>query len=146
MALFDAFDRRVAAAVGRVFEDPVIWRPMQAREGSTYLAGQGNRPDLTRPIRPLAGETNFKAIVTWAHGGMQVAAPTGGGEMQIATLFVDFEWILFEENYARFGIPRRFDRIELLTEKDPENRMAEITRVGDDGSSRIWCWCNILTR
>ena len=139
MALFDDFDQRVAAAVGRVFEDEVIWHPMIAREGSAYVPGQGIRPDTSRPMRALP------AIISWAITGMPVAAPTGGGEMGSATLFIDFEWILFEQDFARFGIPRKGDRIEIPHEKNPEDRLAEITRVGDDGSYRIYCWCT-LTR
>lgn len=140
MAVFDDFDRRVAAAVGRTFEDEVIWRPMQAREGSAYVPGQGIRPDLTRPSRALP------AIITWAITGMQVEGTPrgGGGEVGLATLFVDFEWILFEEDFARFGLPKRGDRIELPFEKHAEDRLAEITRVGDDGSSRFYAWCSLV--
>ena len=138
MAQFDDLDRRVAAAVGRMFEDEVIWRPMQARAGSAYLPNQDVGPDRSRPIRALP------AIVTWAITGMQVEGRPGGGEVGLATLFVDFEWILFEQDFTRFGIPRKGDRVELPFEKNPEDRLAEITRVGDDGSSRIYAWCSLV--
>jgi hypothetical protein len=137
MAQFDALDARTADAVGRVFADEVIWRPMLARPTSSYLQG-GARPDQARPRRELP------AIVTWAITGMQVQQQTGGGQLGTATLMVDFEWKHFEGDFDRFGIPKRGDWIEIPKEKQPSDRLVEITRVGDDGSARIWCWCSLV--
>ena len=63
-----------------------------------------------------------------------------------ATLMIDFEMdaVSEDEDWRRFGVPRRGDRIEMPEERDAANRMAEITRVGDDGSARFYCWCSLV--
>src|SRR5580704_9160727 len=133
MALFDDIDARTAAAVGRVLEDPVIWRPMLP----------GGRPDPNRPVRGERGD--LPAIVTWAVSGLPVEAGSGGGMVGTATLMIDFEIHWFEdEDWRRFGVPRRGDRIEMPEERNAANRMVEITRVGDDGSARFYCWCSLV--
>ncbi len=141
MALFDDIDARTAAAVGRVFEDTIIWRPMLPTPpgGDDFIATRGGRPDPNRPVRPLP------AIVTWAVTGLPIESGSGGGVVGTATLMIDFEWVLFlADEWRRFGPPRRGDRIEMLEERDPANRMAEVTRVGDDGSARFYCWCSLV--
>ena len=54
MALFDDIDARTAAAVGRVLEDPVIWRPMLPGGGGDFIVTPGGRPDPNRPVRASA--------------------------------------------------------------------------------------------
>jgi hypothetical protein len=138
MALFDDIDARTAAAVGRVLEDPVVWLPMLPG-GGDFVVIPGGRPDPNRPTRRLP------AIVTWAVSGLPVEAGSGGGMVGTATLMIDFEIHWFEdEAWRRFGVPRRGDRIEMLEERNAANRMAEITRVGDDGSARFYCWCSLV--
>ena len=139
MALFDDIDARTSAAVGRVLEDPIIWRPMLPGGGSDFVVIPGGRPDRNRPVRPLP------AIVTWAVTGLPVEAGSGGGTVGTATLMIDFEWVLFlTDEWRRFGAPRRGDRIDMPEEREPANRMAEITRIGDDGSARFYCWCSLV--
>jgi hypothetical protein len=139
MALFDDIDARTAAAVGRVLEDPIIWRPMLPGGGGDFVVIPGGRPDPNRPVRPLP------AIVTWAVTGLPVEAGSGGGMVGTATLMIDFEIHWFEDDsWRRFGVPRRGDRIEMPEERNAANRMAEITRVGDDGSARFYCWCSLV--
>jgi hypothetical protein len=138
MALFDDIDARTAAAVGRVFEDPIVWRPMLPG-GNDFVATPGGRPDPNRPVRPLP------AIVTWAITEQPIVSGSGGGLVGTATLMIDFELRWFEDaDWRRFGAPRRGDRIEMPQERNPANRMAEITRVGDDGSARFYCWCSLV--
>lgn len=138
MALFDDIDARTAAAVGRVFEDPVIWLPMLPG-GGDFVVIPGGRPDPNRPARRLP------AIVTWAVTGLPVEQGSGGGTVGTATLMIDFEWVLFlNDEWRRFGAPRRGDHIEMPQERNPANRMAEITRIGDDGSARFYCWCSLV--
>jgi hypothetical protein len=85
------------------------------------------------------------AIVTWAVSGLPVEAGSGGGTVGTATLMIDFEWVLFlTDEWRRFGAPRRGDRIDMPEEREPANRMAEITRIGDDGSARFYCWCSLV--
>jgi hypothetical protein len=143
MALFDDIDARTAAAVGRVLEDPVIWRPMLPGGGGDFVVIPGGRPDPNRPVRGELGD--LPAIVTWAVSGLPVEAGSGGGVVGTATLMIDFEIHWFEdEDWRRFGVPRRGDRIEMPAERIVANRMAEITRVGDDGSARFYCWCSLV--
>jgi hypothetical protein len=143
MALFDDIDARTAAAVGRVLEDPVIWRPMLPGGGGDFVVIPGGRPDPNRPVRGELGD--LPAIVTWAVTGLPVEQGSGGGMVGTATLMIDFEIHWFEdEDWRRFGVPRRGDRIEMLAERNAANRMAEITRVGDDGSARFYCWCSLV--
>jgi hypothetical protein len=138
MALFDDIDARTAAAVGRVLEDPVVWRPILAG-GGDFVVTPGGRPDPSRPARALP------AIVTWAVTGLPVEQGAGGGMIGTATLMIDFEWVLFlNDEWLRFGAPRRGDQIEMPQEREPANRLAEITRVGDDGSARFYCWCSLV--
>jgi hypothetical protein len=138
MALFDDIDARTAAAVGRVLEDPVVWRPILAG-GGDFVVIPGGRPDPSRPARALP------AIVTWAVTGLPVEQGAGGGMIGTATLMIDFEWVLFlNDEWLRFGAPRRGDQIEMPQEREPANRLAEITRVGDDGSARFYCWCSLV--
>ena len=85
------------------------------------------------------------AIVTWAVTGLPVEQGSGGGMIGTATLMIDFEWVLFlNDEWRRFGAPRRGDRIEMPAEREPANRLAEITRIGDDGSARFYCWCSLV--
>jgi hypothetical protein len=143
MALFDDIDARTAAAVGRVLEDPIIWRPMLPGGGGDFVVIPGGRPDPNRPVRGELGD--LPAIVTWAVSGLPVEAGSGGGVVGTATLMIDFEIHWFEdEDWRRFGVPRRGDRIEMPAERIVANRMAEITRVGDDGSARFYCWCSLV--
>lgn len=135
MALFDDFDTRTADAVGRIFEDIVIWRPMIAGSGGWIT--QAN-PDPNRPVRTV------RAIISWAPIGLPVEGSPGGGNVATASLMIDFRVNLFQDEFARFGEPRRGDWIEMPTEKNPANRMVEITRVGDDGSARVWTWCSLV--
>jgi hypothetical protein len=143
MALFDDIDARTAAAVGRVLEDPVIWRPMLPGGGGDFVVIPGGRPDPNRPVRGELGD--LPAIVTWAVTGLPVEQGSGGGMVGTATLMIDFEIHWFEDDdWRRFGVPRRGDQIEMLAERNAANRMAEITRVGDDGSARFYCWCSLV--
>jgi len=138
MARFDEMDARAAAAVGRMNEDIIVWRPMVKTGGGYTSPGLG--PDPARPPRELP------AIITWAITGMPVESSTGGGVVGTATLFIDFEDVFFQEDpYAQFGRPKKDDLIEMPTEKDPNNRMARISRIGDDGSSRFYAWANLVS-
>jgi hypothetical protein len=138
MALFDDIDTRSAAAVGRLLEDPVILRPMLAG-GGDFVVTPGGRPDPNRPVRRLP------AIVTWAVTGLPVQQGAGGGTVATATLMIDFEWVLFlTDEWRPYGAPRRGDRIEMPEEREPANRLAEVTRIGDDGSARFYCWCSLV--
>lgn len=137
MALFDDLDQRTAQAVGRVFEDEVVWRPMLPGGGGGWV--QHARPDPNRPVRDLP------AIISWAPVGLPVEGSPGGGTLGTATLLIDFQFQWFEGDWARFGMPRAGDWIEMPTERVAAQRMVEITRVGDDGSARFWAWCSIVT-
>lgn len=138
MALFDDLDTRTADAVGRVFEDDVVWRPMVRGGGGGWVTSA--QPDPNRPVRTV------KAIVSWAPIGLPVEGSTGGGVVSSATLMVDFRWNQFQEDpWAQYGTPRNGDWVELPTERVAQNRMVEITRVGDDGSARFWSWCSLVT-
>jgi hypothetical protein len=138
MALFDDFDARTAEAVGRVFEDQVVWRPMLPAGGGGWV--QQARPDPARPIR------NLPAIISWAPIGLPVEGSPGGGTVGTASLMIDFQFKWFEQDgFETFGMPRRGDWIELPSERVAQNRMVEITRVGDDGSARFWAWCSLVT-
>lgn len=137
MALFDELDERTAAAVGRVFEDEVIWRPMVAGSGNWVTQAQ---PDPNRPIRIL------DAIISWAPTGLPVEGGAGGGQLATATLMLDFQLVNFQnEPWTRFGLPVRGDWIEMPSERVPANRVVEITRIGDDGSARFWAWCSLVS-
>jgi hypothetical protein len=143
MALFDDIDARTAAAVGRVLEDPVVWRPILAGGGGDFVVTPGGRPDPSRPVRGERGD--LPAIVTWAVTGLPVEQGSGGGMIGTATLMIDFEWVLFlNDEWLCFGAPRRGDRIEMPQEREPANRLTEITRIGDDGSARFYCWCSLV--
>lgn len=136
MALFDDLDFRTAAAVGRVFEDLVIWRPMVAGSGGWVTQA---RPDPNRPVREL------DAIISWAPTGLPVEGGPGGGVVGTSTLLIDFQLVNFlDDQWRRFGEPRRGDWIEMPSEKVPANRTVEITRIGDDGSARFWAWCSLV--
>lgn len=150
MSRFDTLDARQAAAIDRTFSDAVVWRPMVSGDGFIVQA----RPDPSRPVRGLrwfdAREIDdaLTAILTWAPTGLPVAAlQPGGGEVSTATLLVDFERASFgRDGWAEHGEPRRGDWIEMPEEKNPDNRLVEIDRVGDDGSARFLCWCNVVDR
>lgn len=139
MARFDDMDARTAAAVGRMNEDNVIWRPM-VKTGGGYTT-PGYAPDPQRPVRELP------AIVTWAvDGHMPVQGSAGGGTVATGTLLVDFEDVFFtDEEFARFGRPRKDDWIEMPVEKDPHNRMAKVDKIGDDGSARFYAWVSLVS-
>jgi hypothetical protein len=137
---FDELDARMSAAVGRSFEDTVIWRPMLPKSASQYIVQPGGNPDRNRPLRELPG------IITWATTGLEaVQGSPGGGIVGTATLMIDFEIALFEEpEFAMWGAPRKGDWLEMPHEKRPADRLAEISRIGDDGSARFYCWCTLV--
>lgn len=138
MALFDELDALAGAAVGRVFADQVIWRPMLARPGGSYTS-PGETPDPNRPVREIP------AIVSWAIISMPIESSPGGGLVAGGTLLIDFEDALFlDEQWVQYGRPKKPDRIELPFEKEPANRMGQIERVGDDGSARFFAWVRLV--
>src|ERR1700757_3377435 len=97
MALFDELDARTAAAVGRTFEDEVIWRPMRMSGGGYVVHAVA---DPARPIRKIP------AIVSWAVTGLPFEGGSGGAMVGTGTLMIYFELTQFQdEPWARFGEP-----------------------------------------
>jgi len=130
MSRFDEMDRRAAAAVGRLLNDPVRWRPMVPGTGGSYTRTTA-KPDTSRPVRDL------EAIVTWAPTNTPTGDLSGGSSVANATLMLDFEAVLFTDEH---GVPRRGYRFELRDEA-LENRLVEVARgPAEDGSWRIFLY------
>jgi len=138
MTQFDALDERAARTVAVLHNEPVIWRPMRKKTGvGTYTVEEGGEPDDERPIVEL------EAIVSWRPEGLPVT-PGGQGGPGEATVLVDFEAAIFEqEDTLAYGKPRMGDRLE-MPDQAPGDQLMEIRDVGDDGSRRFYAWCSIV--
>jgi hypothetical protein len=135
MSAWDEADARASAAVARALNEPVEWRPyLPAGGGGGYTTGSSSaQPDPNRPVRPIEG------IITWRPTLGAVEPGAGGGTVASAMLVVDFDMALFPTVPER---PRKGDRLFLPNEPIPQDRLVEITRVADDGSARLLCYCS----
>jgi hypothetical protein len=137
MTAFDRFDKMASAAVGRLFNERVIWRPQRPRTGRDGYTNGDSVPDEARPVRELVG------AVTWRPDVINPADTNGGGVVISAQAVLDMDASLFLKPGQAPGAdpeyetPRQGDIFE-LTEQYAGNRIMEVASDGNDGSERFY--------
>jgi hypothetical protein len=131
MSEWDQLDAVLSRTMGEKLNEPVDWHPMLKATGGVYVEVAGGRPDTGRPI-----VEGLVAIVTWAPDGL----PTIEGQVSDGTLLVDFETAIFDYLGSK---PIKDDWL-ILPEQNVDERVVSITRIGDDGSGRFYCWCSVV--
>lgn len=135
MSWFDQADESASAAVARVLNEIVTWKPMRVRGGGRYTSGS-IEPDPERQERDL------EAVVTW---GPELAAAGDNdrqGQVISYDCVVDFERRVFEvlPGAGEFIVPKKPDHF-IISDAYQGNTEVEVERVGDDGSKRIYFYC-----
>lgn len=131
---FEELDRRASAAVGRLLEEPCIWRPiLPSATSGAYTTNRLPPPDPSRPA-----VEGLRCIPTWAPNVQDGAPGQGGGAVSTAALIVDMDM-------SQFGglRPRKGDHLELPLQ-NPGERLVQIVRTGDDGSARALYSCQVV--
>jgi hypothetical protein len=145
MSGFDQFDRRMAASIDRVMGEGIVWRPQVVRPGGRYtesddMATASTKPDPSRPVRP-----GLRGVPTWRPDVMNAGImPAEGGVVGFQCV-VDFELDQFrvpdsDPENPEYAVPQRFDLLELEEEYEG-NKIVQIVRSGDDGSERLFFYC-----
>jgi hypothetical protein len=146
MSLFDEADAKAAESVGALLNETVIWRP-QVPPPDPYHIDSGGYPDPNRPIRQIEGIASWQPTgLPVSSGGTAGTGTTFGGTAVVteATLMIDFEAALFQNEFAAYGKPKNGDRFE-LPEQDDGDQLVKVDRVGDDGSARVYAWCSVVS-